>query len=145
MGYNSLGADGFPPNQVVVGHGMSDLAETLLVDGDHHQNDFVSRISLRMAPFIQALRLRGVAAMEIQQAITEQRVRRMLARNAQYNPRTVRVGDCVAFHRPRSEKEGKKHEALWFGPSEAIHFSGATFHVIYLGGIYSGPYHLAEA
>ena len=103
---NTLGAGGLSPNQAVFGHGISDAARTLLGEGDHHQNDDVLQDLSTQGPFIQALRLREVATMRIQRTMDGQRVRRMLAHNAQNKPSPARVGDCL-----RSEEGGKKHEA----------------------------------
>ena len=123
---NTLGAGGFPPNQAVFGHGISDVASALLGEGDHHQNNDVLQDLSTHGPLVQAVRLREVATLEIQRAMNEQRVRRMLARSAPYKSSPARAGDCVAFRRPCTEKDGKKHEARRFGPADAIHISGAT-------------------
>ena len=58
--------------------------------------------------------------------------------------RPARVGDCVAFHRPRTETDGRKHEVRLFGPAKAINISGAAFHVTHLGRLYSVPLHLTK-
>ena len=115
------------------------MASAPLGKGDHHRNDTALQDPSTRWPFVQSLGLREVATLELRKAMNERHVRRMFGQNDQCAKCQVRVGDCAAFHSPRAEKDGGKNEARRFEPGEVIHISGATRHLICLGGIYPAP------
>ena len=111
---------------------------------DHHQNDDAAQDLSTHGPFFHARRLREVTTFEFQKVMNGRRVRRMLGRNAQYAICRVRVGDCAAFFKPRTNKDGEKHEARRLGPAGVMQIGGATRHLISWGALYSAPLHLVK-
>ena len=138
---NTVGIGGFTPSQAVFGHTMTDIASTLLGAEDQRQTDFFIQNTSPYGLLAQSMKLREMATNELQKAMNEQRLRRLLSHNNQYKNYKARIGDVVAFWKDQGGKDVKKTEAHWHGPADLIYLDGPSAYVRFQGIIHHIPLH----